>query len=92
MKDLTQQMIDDYKHYLKESHWPDFARFSREDDVDYGPVLNIIDEYDGDNLISRIYQRKDNLGTSHGRKLDGFRASHDCTLNLLLNKKDELIE
>ena len=71
MKDLTQQMLDDYKLYIKESHWKDIKRGMLQEKEQLGPIVNIIDVYsdDGKILLERIYQTKHLLGTPYGRAL-----------------------
>ena len=76
MKDLTQQMFDDYKPYIKESYWEDFVRDRLTEKEWFGPIVNIIDVYsdDGKILFERIYQYEHDLGTPYGFMLDAIRA------------------
>jgi len=98
VKDLTRQMIGDYRYFLKESHWEDHERSIKEEAETYGPYINILDIYSDDDrteLLERIYQKEHNIGTPYGYSLDCRRAGVD-NLNILLetdeNKKALFLE
>ena len=88
MKDLTQQLLDDYSHYIKKSHWEEFKRNMLEEIDIYGPIVNILDVYskDGKELLKRKYQYEYELGTNSGFTLDCARAGVK-NLNALLETK-----
>jgi len=90
MKDLTQQLLDDYRHFIKKSHWEEFKR-QRLDDakVGYGPIVNILDVYskDGKELLKRIYQRDYEIGSKSGFALEAVRAGVENLNALLENEK-----
>ena len=81
MIDLTQQLLDDFKPYVREKFWDDFVRIHLEDSKpeNDGPIVNIlINYYPGtDRIASKIYQRESHLGTPHGLKLDATRVGVD---------------
>jgi hypothetical protein len=66
--DLTQQMLADYKRFIKPERWEAFEKREREDVAERGPIVNIKDVYsaDGTQLLKRIYQREYQVGTDSG--------------------------
>jgi len=76
MNELTQQMLDDYKPYIKPEAWEDFKRSAVVGAFGLGDIVNIIEVYsaDGKQLLEKIYQQEWNLGTQSGRKLDAARV------------------
>jgi len=84
MNSIFEQMLSDYKHYIKEERWDEFVQQRIWDVEECGEYVNILDVWDGEDLIERIYQKEHNLGTPYGFGLIGCRASKDGTLNKLL--------
>ena len=88
MKDLTQQMFDDFKHYIDPAKWDNFERSTRASVAKYGAIVNIKDVYsvDGKELLKRFYQREWEVGTDDGSVLWCAVAGVE-NLNALLDKK-----
>ena len=87
MKDLTQQMFDDFKHYIDPKKWESFERRTRNAVKERGRIVNIIDVYstDGKELLKRIYQREYQVGTNDGSILNCANAGVE-NLNALLSQ------
>ena len=68
MKDYTQQMFDDFKPFIKESHWDEFKRNRLSMVEQFGPIVNVLEIYsdDGKTLLERRYQSEHELGTDSG--------------------------
>jgi len=77
--DLTQQLFDDFKPYIKESHWDMFVNRELKKNERLGPVVNILIEYypDTDLIAQKTYQRVTELGTTHGAVLRAVRVGVD---------------
>jgi len=93
MKDITEQMLNDYKHFIKKSHWEEFKQSRIEEKEAFGPIVNILDVYsaDGKELLERKYQTEYEIGTNSGFTLDAARAGVK-NLNVLLEKNYEYKE
>ena len=86
-KDLTQQMLADFKRYIKPERWDDFKRMRFIDIKLFGPIMNILDVYsvDGSELLCRRYQFEHDIGTDDGFELWGVNAGVE-NLNELLER------
>ena len=86
LKDLTPQMLADYKRYLKPECWDEFKQSMLEENSVAGQIINILDIYsaDGKELLERRYQRKYEIGTDTGLSL--------LCVNAGLKNLNELLE
>ena len=72
MNNLTQQMLDEYKPYLKKSHWDDFVKYRLQDVKKHGNIVSIEDVFDyGTN---KILERKYAYASGLSLTLDAIRA------------------
>ena len=72
MNNLTQQMLDEYKPYIKKSHWKDFSRGMLQEAEMWGSITSIEDVFDyGTN---KILERKYTYANGRSRVLDAIRA------------------
>jgi hypothetical protein len=92
MKDLSEQMIEDFKRYIKPECRENFERRERENIKERGKIVNILDVYsaDGTELLKRIYQREYQVGTNNGSVLWCAKAGVE-NLNELLDVDFPLI-
>ena len=88
MKDLTQQMLDDYKPFIRQEKWGNFEKLRREDSDKFGPIVNIKDIYsaDGKDLLVRCYQRDDQVGTEAGCRLMAVRVGQKNLNHLVITE------
>ncbi|GHT87950.1 hypothetical protein AGMMS49960_05590 [Betaproteobacteria bacterium] len=81
---MNEQMVRDLSLYLKPDRIEELIRYGQRDFEEMGVVDQIIDFFDGDDLIRRCYHFSKTSDEYYGRLLDGRRASEDGTLNELL--------
>ena len=83
MIDLTQQLLDDFKPYVKKEHWDEFVRqqLEKSKPENFGPVVNIIVKYypGTDRISKKTYQRQHeyDLGIPTGSVLSAVRVGVD---------------
>ena len=84
-EDYTQQMLSDFKRFIRPDKWEDFKRRRLEDIAANGPIVFIHNVYslDKKEVLERYYQRESEIGTESGLVLDCVNAGVD-NLNMLL--------
>ena len=68
-------MLDEFKPYIKESHWEDFVRSRLEEIAEMGDIVSIEDEFYPYPYDHQISKRRYIYANGYRRTLDDVRAT-----------------
>jgi len=91
MENLTQQMLDEFKPFIKSEKWEDHKKSKLDYIAKHGPIVNILDIYsvDGKYLLERRYQTERELGTDMGIVLMAIKIGKPNLNHLLTTEEDK---